>query len=527
MRISGRTALTFIALSLILSALFASALFGFRARDLEEQRARLVAYAQVEARSLANLLEPAIAAAYSLGALVEQTEDTRKLEKYAENVLHRWTILAHIAIAPDGVITTVFPVGTARATLGLNVFNDPVRGPDARRAVETRSLTMTGPYELKTGRTGVTAQFPVFRAGRNGEERFWGFTSAVVDLERFLELSGLKELEARGFRWALSSAPARSEKNGAASIDLDARVPLPYLYMHQVFASSPVSLPAFPAIAEVPLPNSSWTFALAPAKGRHAGLDFFFIVLASLAAGIIVSSLIVGFLTRTRRLAVLATALSGEVAERKATEAKLLASVAEKELLLREIHHRVKNNLSIVESIISLQASEARETRFEEVFNQLSKRIHSITLIHEKLYRGRDLDRIEAGTYLRDLVHFIVDSIGSAVEPPQIVVDELALTSKAALSVGLILTELCTNAVKYGSGGVVIGLVRRGDDLELSVQNEGSPLPPDFRSGNGLGLRLVEALSGQLDGKWRAESGPPVRFVIDFPATSALASPPA
>ena len=117
-----------------------------------------------------------------------------------------------------------------------------------------------------------------------------------------------------------------------------------------------------------------------------------------------------------------------------------------------------------------------------------------------------------------------MDSIGNAVESPSIEVDEFWLTSKAALSVGLILTELCTNAVKYGQGGVAIRLVRRADDLELSVRNDGS-LKSEARSG-GLGLRLVEALSGQLGGAWRAESGPPVRFVVTFPAASALAAPP-
>jgi two-component sensor histidine kinase len=279
-------------------------------------------------------------------------------------------------------------------------------------------------------------------------------------------------------------------------------------------------------ITEVSLPNSTWLLALAPTKGRHVELDFILTSIVSAVAGVTLAAFVLAFLIRTRALAALATALSGEVAERKATEERLRASVAEKELLLREIHHRVKNNLSIVESIISLQAGEAQGTRFEEVFNQLSKRIHSITLIHEKLYRGRDLDRIQAQTYLRDLVHFIVDSIGSTLESPKIEVDELSLTSKAALSVGLILTELCTNAFKYGTGGVVVKLVLQGDSLELSVANEGPPPPSNYREGGGLGLRLVEALSGQLDGSWQIEAGPPVRFVITFPASSALAPAP-
>lgn len=525
MKILRRDVFTFIVLSVCLCALFASALFGLRGRYLKDQDEQLAAHARAEARSLENLLEPAIAAAYSFGALLERSDDTQGLEEYAQRVMQRWPIIARIVIAPGGIVTTAFPEGSADKTIGLNLLTDPIRGSDARRAVETRSLTLTGPYELKEGGIGITARFPVFRHDIDGAERFWGFTVAVVYLDRLLDMSGLKELEETGYRWALSSVPV-SPRNGRSMAEVDRPLAFPYLYMHQVFASSRDTLPAFPQITEVSLPNSTWLLALAPTKGRHIGLDFFLTLIVSTAAGVTLAAFVLAFLTRTRRLAALATALSGEVAERKGTEEKLRASVAEKELLLREIHHRVKNNLSIVESIISLQAGEASGTRFEEVFNQLSKRIHSITLIHEKLYRGRDLDRIQAQTYLRDLVHFIVNSIGPSLESPKIEVDELSLTSKAALSVGLILTELCTNAFKYGTGGVVVKLVQMGDSLELSVANEGPPPPANYREGAGLGLRLVEALSGQLDGSWRVEAGPPVRFVITFPPSSALAPAP-
>lgn len=513
-------------LSLLFSALFASALFGLHSRNVAEKEARLAQLAYAEARLLANQLEPAIGAGYSLAALIEHSGSHEELGDYAEEIMERWTIISHIALAPDGIIRTVHPAAEAAGQIGLDVLNDPVRGPDARRAVRERIVTMTGPYNLKNGTFGITARVPVFRSEGNGEARFWGFTIAVVDLERLINSSGLRGLEQQGYRWALSAVPVVARNGTSGLVAPDLSVPLPFLYMHQVFASSGGALPISPAIAEVPLPNSSWTLAIAPVKGRREHLELFLALALSLGAGIALSLFIVSFVSRARKIAVMAKALSAEVAERTATEERLRASVAEKELLLREIHHRVKNNLSIVESIISLQADDARDTRFEEIFNQLSKRIHSITLIHEKLYRGRNLDRIEAQTYLRDLVHFIVDSIGTAVESPVIDVDELSLTSKAALSVGLILTELCTNAVKYGKGGVAIRLVRLADDLELSVQNDGSLPPEGLRSGSGLGLRLVEALSGQLDGTWRAESGPPVRFVIVFPAAAALAPPP-
>ncbi len=524
MRIPARKALAAVGLSLFFSALFGSALYGARSQNLREREERLAELARMEARLLANQLEPALGAAYSLGALIAHSGSDRELGGYAREVMGRWPIISHISLAPEGIIRTVYPPEAAAGQIGLDLLNDPVRGGDARRAMRERVLTMTGPYRLMNGTIGLTARFPVFRAESEGEDRFWGFAIVVVDLERLLVQSGLRELEKQGYRWALSAVPSIARNGSFGKVAPDLHVPLPFLYMHQVFASSGGALPAFPAIAEVPLPNSSWTLALAPLSGRNTGWELFLILALSAGAGIAVSLFVVAFISRTRRLSDLAKALSGEVAEHKAAEEKLRASVAEKELLLREIHHRIKNNLSIVESIISLQAEEARDTRFEEVFNQLSQRIHSITLIHEKLYRGRALDRIAAQTYLRDLVHFIMDSIGNAVESPSIEVDEFWLTSKAALSVGLILTELCTNAVKYGQGGVAIRLVRRADDLELSVRNDGS-LKSEARSG-GLGLRLVEALSGQLGGAWRAESGPPVRFVVTFPAASALAAPP-
>jgi two-component sensor histidine kinase len=211
--------------------------------------------------------------------------------------------------------------------------------------------------------------------------------------------------------------------------------------------------------------------------------------------------------------------LQAEIAQRRSAELQLRQALDEKTWLLKETHHRVKNNLVIVESIVSLQAGEARNTRFADAFDQLKKRIHSIALIHDKLYRGTDLDGVSARAYIADLLESIHDSLAFEVPEPDVAVEDLILPAKTALPVGLILTELYTNAIKYGEGGraAAVSLVRDGDRLVLAIANQGPPPPPDYRDLPGLGLRLVDALAGQLAGRWRAEAGPPTRFSVDFP----------
>jgi len=496
---------------LILATTLATLSIGFIELDHSEHVDRLAELGRAEGRVIAGLMEPLFAAAYSFSGLIELNPDFEKpgnaFEQHSKRLIERWPLIYHISIAPNGIVSHIYPREGNLGAIGLDLFNDPVRRGDAILARDTRSLVVTGPYELAVGGLGLTARYPVFIPDPKqvGSEKFWGFAVTVIKLGHLLEASELSSLEEKGYHWSLTVLPSKTSPDQKPGIGA-------------LIASSGSAPLVDPIFTEIHLPNSTWLLALASVDGDVYVVRRNALIIASLITSLIAAFLFSSYLNKRRNLARLAKSLTLEVAERKKAEALLAASVEAKDILLREIHHRVKNNLAVVESIVSLQSLDAQGTRFEEAFSQLAKRIHSISLIHEKLYRGRDLDHIEAGPYIRDLVTNICSTLGESGTVPQVDVDDIDLSSKAAMPIGLILTELLTNAYKYGfKGKISVSLIEKGPNLILAVENEGPPLPEGFRDTNGLGLRLVDALVSQLFGSWEAESGPPVRFQVEFP----------
>ncbi len=218
------------------------------------------------------------------------------------------------------------------------------------------------------------------------------------------------------------------------------------------------------------------------------------------------------------------------VAETAAEESRLGAPLArpldEKELLVREAYHRIKNNLAIVGSFINLYQEQVRDPADRDIMSALKARVRSISLVHEQLYQGRDPGTIDFSTYARQLL----ENLRSSFMPPGSVVDVIvsieptALSIDRAVTLGLVLTELSTNALKYGFEGVGAGRLRvemaRSDKLyRLSFSNSGRPISDlDAESTDSLGLRLVRALVEQLDGSIELVREPETRFVITFPA---------
>ena len=200
--------------------------------------------------------------------------------------------------------------------------------------------------------------------------------------------------------------------------------------------------------------------------------------------------------------------------------------IEEKELLVREAYHRIKNNLAIVGSFINLYLEQVRDPADRNIMNALKARVRSIALVHEQLHQGRDLKTIDFSIFARQLL----ENLRSSFMPPGTVVDVVVTIKPTALSVdtavtlGLVLTELCTNALKYGFEGVGAGQLRvameRKEGLyRLSFSNSGRPIPDlDAESTDSLGLRLVRALVEQLDGSIELIREPETQFTITFPA---------
>lgn len=197
-----------------------------------------------------------------------------------------------------------------------------------------------------------------------------------------------------------------------------------------------------------------------------------------------------------------------DVTERKEQQARIEATLREKETLLKEIHHRVKNNMQVISSLLQLQASYIDGAETREVFNESQARIKSMALVHEKLYQTVDLAQVDFADYVHSLVSMLVAS--NNMKANEVAVDvraqSLKLDIERAIPAGLILNELVSNSFKHAfplgrAGRLEVTLATRAGTLVmLAVRDDGVGPPETFdpTSSPTLGLRLVHILSGQL-----------------------------
>lgn len=221
-----------------------------------------------------------------------------------------------------------------------------------------------------------------------------------------------------------------------------------------------------------------------------------------------------------------------DITERKRGEAQIRESLHEKEVLLKEIHHRVKNNLQIITSLLRMQSSQISDRQTILLLQEAQNRVQSMALIHEQLYRSPNLNSIDFGDYLQTLVRNLFRSYG--VNPQKIVptidTEGLSLSVDAAIPCGLICNELVSNALKYAFPNDISGtvLVRLQPDtaqatvspaLKLIVADDGIGIPPEFdiEHTESLGLLIVRSLTSQLQGKLSLDRSHGTRFEVTFP----------
>ncbi len=204
------------------------------------------------------------------------------------------------------------------------------------------------------------------------------------------------------------------------------------------------------------------------------------------------------------------------------TDHKKAEEVEKKDVLLKEIHHRVKNNMQIISSLLNLQSHYITEKKYEELIRESQDRIRSMALIHEKLYQSKDLETIDFKGYIIDMAHELVRSYGRTGIVLNMDIDNIFLGIDAAIPCGLVINELVTNALKHafpdGKGVVMVALHAR-DNIELIVQDNGVGMPEsiDFRTTDTLGLRLVTILvEDQLNGEIRLTRDNGTEFNIIF-----------
>jgi two-component sensor histidine kinase len=212
--------------------------------------------------------------------------------------------------------------------------------------------------------------------------------------------------------------------------------------------------------------------------------------------------------------------------KRRQAEEQIRASLQEKEVLLKEIHHRVKNNLQIISSLLSLQSRHIKYEQALEMFKDSQNRVKSMALIHERLYHSEDLSRIDFAKYTQSLTTHLFQSYGvhSNVVKLKLNVVDVFLGIDTAIPCGLIINELVSNSLKHAfpagrEGSISIALHSDEDNqLTLMVSDTGVGFPKDvdFRNTSSLGLKLVRTLTDQLGGTIELERSGGAAFKITF-----------
>jgi len=220
-----------------------------------------------------------------------------------------------------------------------------------------------------------------------------------------------------------------------------------------------------------------------------------------------------------------------DITKRKAAEQQIKASLREKEVLLREIYHRVKNNLQVVSSLLSLQSGYVQDPRDREIFLESQNRIRSMSLVHENLYKSSNLARIEFGHYVRNLISDLIRSYGILSDQIVLTLDinDIELGVDVAIPCGLMINEMVSNSLKHAfkeppSGGkkweITVRLKLEGDVLyRLEVADNGpgfADKPAPLSDPATLGLQLITILAEQLDGKVTMQQKNGTRYVVEF-----------
>ena len=216
-----------------------------------------------------------------------------------------------------------------------------------------------------------------------------------------------------------------------------------------------------------------------------------------------------------------------DITKRRQADDRIKASLKEKEILLREIHHRVKNNMQIISSLLKLQSKYIEDDKYLDLFKESRNMIESMAIIHERLYHSEDLSKINIKEYTRDLVNnlFHAYNINKSVIKSKINVDTVTLGMDFAILCGLIINELVTNSIKYAfpdnrKGEIEIAFRQTDENnFELVVSDNGVGIPEDvdIRKTQSLGLRLITMLvDDQLEGEINLVRGKGTEFQIKF-----------
>ena len=222
---------------------------------------------------------------------------------------------------------------------------------------------------------------------------------------------------------------------------------------------------------------------------------------------------------------VLLQGVAFDITESKRAEEIVKTSLREKELLLKEIHHRVKNNLQITSSLLRLQAGKIADDSVRQLLRDSQDRIRSMALVHDMLYRSQDLARVDFAEYARTLALQLFRSYNAAGRIAyRVEIEEMVLGVDVAVPCGLIVNELVANALKHAfpqerRGEIVVRMKTDSGRCRLSVRDDGVGFPAqvDFLRTETLGLQLVRMLAEQIGGRVLLDTRAGTEFTVEFP----------
>lgn len=214
-----------------------------------------------------------------------------------------------------------------------------------------------------------------------------------------------------------------------------------------------------------------------------------------------------------------------DITKQKELVKQIEKSLEEKELLLKEIHHRVKNNLMIISSLLNLQSRYIEDKKYKDIFRESQNRAKSMALIHERLYRSADLKKIDFGDYIRTLANDLFHTYISDPSSIQMVMDieEVRLDINTAIPLGLIVNELISNSMKHAfpdsmKGKINIDFHLEDDEFILTVRDNGVGFPKDldYKNTESLGLQIINSLTDQIGGTLEFDGTHGTEFKIIF-----------
>jgi PAS domain S-box-containing protein len=220
-----------------------------------------------------------------------------------------------------------------------------------------------------------------------------------------------------------------------------------------------------------------------------------------------------------------------DLSERKQSEKRIQDALQQKDLLLREVHHRVKNNLQVIHSLLDLQALKSKDSELVDMLRDSQNRVRSMSLIHQTLYQSQNFAQVDFQRFLGELLPRLTEAYGSLSHQVRIVINahDVKLPINEAIPCGLIVNELVSNALKHGFPAHQAGQVEvdirevEGNWIELSISDDGQGIPQDLDLArtDSLGLQLVNLLTQQLHGQLDIRRAKPTCFSLRFQLDTA------